>query len=49
MVYVAALLDLITPQLEYTAAIWQVGDCGALEKVKGKDQLCALLFQGMQV
>ena len=27
---------LITPQLEYAAAVWQVGDCGALEKVQRK-------------
>ena len=27
---------LITPQLEYAAAVWQIGDCGVLEKVQRK-------------
>ena len=27
---------LITPQLEYAASVWQVGDCSVLEKVQRK-------------
>ena len=37
---------LITPQLEYAASVWQIGDCGVLEKVQRKGLVMCLGVPG---
>ena len=38
---------LITPKSEYAAAVWQIGDCACLEKVKRKRLAICLGVPGM--
>ena len=39
---------LITPQLEYATAVWQIGDCGGLEKVQRKGLAMCLGVPGLE-